>query len=154
MAWSRRASNSRSPCSWTSVVFRNDGTFDFARDTEEDTATLAFTIVAQGIGGLTDIVAWEPRRNHVGLLLNRAFALGEEQIWAPGVSRDPIPVRRSLLNWLRAGRCGLFVLRPAVAPFYFRDVGEAVVEDVEHGEELEKMLRPTNPMTRIFVPIE
>jgi hypothetical protein len=46
------------------------------------------------------------------------------------------------------------VLRPAVAPFYFRDVGEAVVEDVEHGEELEKMLRPTNPMTRIFVPIE
>ena len=71
------------------VFFRTDSTFDFAREVQDITATLAFTIAVQSVGGLVDIVAWEPCSNRLGLLLNRAFALGEDEIWAPQRRPDP-----------------------------------------------------------------
>jgi hypothetical protein len=134
------------------IVFRKDGSFDFERDGVEGTVIPAFTIAVEGgIGRIIDIAAWEPRSGRVALLLNRAFALGEEQIWQPNLNRDPLPIWRSPFGWLRAGRRGLVLLRPAAAPFYFRDIPTAAAEDLAHGEWLERILKPPKPTTHIVI---
>jgi hypothetical protein len=133
------------------IVFREDGSFDFERDGAEGAVIPAFTIAVEGIGRIIDIAAWEPRSGRVALLLNRAFALGEEQIWQPNLNREPLPIWRSPFGWLRAGRRGLVLLRPAAAPFYFRDIPSAAAEDLAHGELLERILKPPKPTTHIVI---
>jgi hypothetical protein len=134
------------------VVFRTDEIFDFVPDAPDEESVALITILVLGVGGTIDIVSWDPRTDRLGLWLGRAFALGETELWAPRLGREVVSIWRSPWGWLRSGRQGVVILRPHAAPFYFDHVPEVLAEDLEHGEELEKILRPSRPRTKILLP--
>ena len=134
------------------IVYRSDGSFEFAIDTGHRRITQAFTILATTTFGAVDIVAWQPETNQIASWLNRAFALGEEQIWAPRLGDEPLPIWRTPLNWLRAGRKGIVILRPEVACLQLDCVSGVCAEDFAHAEALERILFPPKPKTKIYLP--
>ena len=147
-----RRSNCPQPLRADHVMYGSHGSFAFARDTHYDGAKQAFTIIATTAYGAIDIAAWQPATNQVGLWLNRAFALGEEQIWAPRLGDEPLPIWRTPLNWLRAGRKGIVILRPEVACLQLDCVSRVSAEDLAHAEALERILLPPKPKTKIYLP--
>jgi hypothetical protein len=129
-----------------SVVFSNN-TFEFTRHVGGESSSPAYIIGVLGFGGLIDLVAWEPASFHIASWLGRAFAISEQQIEAPHL--EPLPVWRSPLEWLRAGRRGIVILRPEIAWSRLADV-PVLAETVEDGLELRRLLSP--PLKpRIFV---
>jgi hypothetical protein len=133
------------------VVFKESGLFDFAREVGDEGAINCFTIPVMATSGFVDIAAWEPGTGWTALWLGRGFALGEKQVWDPRFDDEPLMVWRSPFEWLRSGREGLVILRGRAAYFYLGYLPALAVEDVEHGEELEKLLLPPKPSARIMV---
>lgn len=76
--------------------------------------------------------------------------MGEGTIFAPRLESEALPVWRWPLDWLRADRRGIVLLKPQLAAQFLRDVGPLMAEDVEHGLELERQLTIAAP--RIVVP--
>lgn len=136
------------------VVFLSEGLFEFARHLEDTNSTVepAFTLVVTTTYGAIDIVAWQPQANRIGLWLNRAVALGEEQILAPRLGDEALAVWRTPMDWLRARRRGIVILRPSAAFFYLRDVPSLYAENFAHAEELERVLNPPKAKTEIRLP--
>ena len=100
-----------------------------------------------------DLVAWfpgEPAR--WWLRRGTAVLLGEIEVVCAEVYDEPIQVRRTPLDWLKAGGDGIVILAdPATASLYLRAI-KIVAEDVSHGLELERSLRPpVIDLPRIFV---
>jgi hypothetical protein len=133
------------------VVFREGGLFDFCHQGIPDDSVPVFTIAVFGLAGITDIAAWEPASNRLALWLGRGFALGETEIWAPRLKGEILSIWRSPWGWLRSGRQGVVILRPRAAPFYLDHLPAVLAEDLDHGEDLEKVLRPPQPRTKIFI---
>lgn len=127
------------------------GTFEFA---EEGNGTKVFTILALSTYGAVDVVAWQPNTGRIRTWLGRAFALGEEQVYGPFLGEEPLPVWCEPWGWLRAGRHGLVILRPDAARFYLDCVPSLVPEDFPHAEQLERVLRPRHPKTKIVLRLE
>lgn len=114
--------------------------FDFARDVGDEGSKMAFTIGVLGIGGLTDIVAWDPQTDRMASWLGRGFALGEKQIFDPYLNDEWLQVWRSPLNWLHASRAGVVILRPEHACFMLAHLPSIIAEDEPHRVELEHLL--------------
>ena len=73
-------------------------------------------LVTDGGGDPADIVAWQPTSNRIGTWLGLAWALGQEVIYAPRLSeQNGLSVWRSPLDWLRAGRRGIVLIKPRLA---------------------------------------
>jgi hypothetical protein len=134
------------------IVFLPNGYFEFADDCQDGTPEFAFIVIADSYCGANDIVAWQPKTKRTALWLNRAIALGEEQVWGPRFDDAALPIWRTPLKWLAAGRRGLVILRPGHACHLLGNVPAIVAEDVEHGNELELLLTPPKPTTQILVP--
>jgi hypothetical protein len=132
------------------VIFHEGESFDFARDANDGEIVSAFTLGVLGIGGLVDLVAWEPAGGRTALWLRRGFALGEQQIFRHQLDNEPLPVWRSPLGWLRAARMGLVILRPEVAHIWLAEVPSILAEDADHVSGLERLLRPPQPKTQIL----
>jgi len=125
----------------------SDNSFEFTRHVDDESSSSAYIIGVLGFGGLIDLAAWEPASFHIASWLGRAFAISEQQIEAPHL--EPLPVWRSPLEWLRAGRRGIVILRPEIAWLRLADV-PILAENVEHGVELRRLL--TSPFRpQIFV---
>jgi hypothetical protein len=110
---------------------------------------LLFLVKDSG-GAPLDIVAWKPSTGRIGSWLGYAWGLGEGTIYKPRLESEALPVWRSPLGWLRAGRRGVVLLKPQLAAPFLRDAEPLLAEDVEHGTELEKQLTIAPP--RIMVP--
>ncbi len=108
-------------------------------------------LVTDGQGVARDVVAWSPSLNKLTTWLNRAWALGEEAAYRPRLSpQGELPVWRSPVGWLKAGRKGLCLVRPKAAAHYLDDAGPLLAEDMAHGAELKQLL--TRPAPRILIP--
>ena len=102
-------------------------------------------------GVCRDIVAWSPQLNRTATWLGRAWALGEERVYAPRLTdHGALPVWRDPLGWLRANRKGICLIRPKSAVHHLDDAGPLLAEDPEHGAELRRLL--ARPAPRILVP--
>ena len=135
------------------VVFLTNGYFEFSDDYYDDTSfDHAFIILVEGCSGVIDIAAWEPKSGRLALWLNRAVALGEEQIWLPRIHDYPLRIWRTPMKWLAASREGLVIVRREAAFHSVGTLSSVVAEDVDHGIELETLLTPPKPRTRILVP--
>jgi hypothetical protein len=131
-----------------SVTFASDGIFDFTDDGGE--SALVF-LVCDPWATPTDIAIWQPRSNRMASWLGRCWALGEGSIYAPRlIFEGALPIWQNALEWLRANRQGLVILRPDAATHYFADTGPLLAEDVDHGVELQAAL--ARPAPRIVVP--
>jgi len=130
------------------VQFDGTGFFDFARNTDSGNAAPAFVIGVLGDGGLIDLCAWQLETDRTALWLGRGFALGETQLaFRP---HEPLPVWRTPLAWLRANRVGIVILNVSAAWSRLADL-PILAEDIQHGNSLEKLLKPPRPLPTIFV---
>jgi len=131
------------------VVFDGSGTFHFSRDAGDDRAEHVFTIAVIGLGvGIVDICAWHREADRFALWLGAGYALGQTQVELPHL--EPLPIWRSPLAWLRAGRRGIVILRPEIAWSRLIDV-PVLAETIDHGRELKRLLAPPFK-SKIFVP--
>jgi len=71
-----------------------------------------FGILVEDRGGPVDVAFWHARSGRIATLLNYGFALGEELIENPGVYsfHGALKIHANPVEWLRAGRDGIFVL--------------------------------------------
>lgn len=106
---------------------------------------LAFTFVVLSNVGMIDIAAWQPATNRLAVWLGEGFALGERQIHHPNPLVTGLNVFRSPLGWLRAGRCGIVILRPHFARSVLADVPILVADDSQHRKELQELFGLLGP---------
>jgi hypothetical protein len=132
------------------VVFDADS-FRFARHCPGEPSTPAITILVMGAAGAVDIAAWAPPT--LATWTGQGYALGEEQIFGPRLDDSPLPIWRTPLSWLRSSRQGIVLLprmQSRAAWVMLDHLPGVLAEDIEHGEEIEKLrMKPT---TKIYVP--
>lgn len=132
------------------VVF-NGEYFVFADDIGP-AGELAFTFVVLSNAGMIDIAAWQPATNRLAVWLGEGFALGERQIHHPNPLANGLHVFRSPIGWLRAGRCGIVILRPQFARAVLADVPVLVAEDNQHRKELQELFQLLGPEIIVAEP--
>ncbi len=98
-----------------------------------------------------DVVAWQPQTGRLGSWLGRAWGLGEGTIYQPRIFSDALPVWRTPLEWLRANRCGVVILKPTLAARFLGCADPLEAQDISHGYELRQAL--TIPPPRIVVAV-
>jgi hypothetical protein len=102
-------------------------------------------------GEAIDIAGWNLHSGRFGTWRHRAWALGEGSAFAPRLSEHgALPVWRTPLNWLLAGRKGVVLLQPRLAAAFLCDAGPLLAEDFDHARELKAQLTRSSP--RILIP--
>lgn len=78
-----------------------------------------------------DITYWRPSTGEIATEFGAAFALGQENIWNPGVTAlgGWLKVWTTPLDWLRDGRKGIVVLRWQSSFEQLRDVTRIAVDE-------------------------
>lgn len=127
------------------------GAFTFEHHTDTDEGRDAFILPVEGASGINDLVAFDPEIGLLATWLRRAFAINEASIWAPNLDRDPLPVWRDPIGWLKAKRQGIVLLRPDQAYSYLDHLPGVIAEDVQHGEELERLLWTPRRRVPVFL---
>jgi hypothetical protein len=131
------------------VVDRPTG-FSFAQEGDADGHRAFLIAINDEDGRWIDIAGWQPAKSWTGLWLGTAWALGQASVHRPRMGEaGALPVWRSPLNWLRAGREGIVLIRPTVAAYFLDDGGPLLAEDVAHAAELRRLMTRTGP--HIFV---
>jgi hypothetical protein len=115
-------------------------TFIFEHHTDTDEGRDAFILPIEGPTGINDLIAFDPETGLLATWLGRAFAINEASIWEPNLDGDPLPVWRDPIGWLKANRQGIVLLKPEQAYSYLDHLPGVIAEDVQHGEELERLL--------------
>jgi hypothetical protein len=133
------------------IILEGGGaTFIFEHHTDTDEGRDAFILPVSG-GGITDLVAYDPEIGLLATWLGRAFAINEASIWEPNLDGNPLPVWRDPIGWLKAKRQGIVLLRPEQAYSYLDHLPGVIAEDVQHGEELERLLWTPRRKVSVFL---
>jgi hypothetical protein len=134
------------------IILEGGGdTFIFEHATDTDEGRDAFILPAEGASGIIDLVAFDPEIGLRATWLGQAFAINQASIWAPNLDRDPLPVWRDPIGWLKAKRQGIVLLRPEQAYLYLDHLPGVIAEDVQHGEELERLLWTPRRRVPVFL---
>lgn len=118
--------------------------FSFANDSGV-AGEPAFTMLVISNVGPIDIAAWSPSSNRLAVWCGEGFALGERQIHHPYPLLPGLPVFRSPLGWLRAGRRGIVIIRSQFAARVLGDVPVLIAEDEQHQQELRQLFGIAGP---------
>jgi hypothetical protein len=134
------------------IILEDGGdTFVFEHATDTDAGRDAFILPVNGSNGIIDLVAFDPEIGLRATWLGQAFAINEESIWEPNLDGDPLPVWRDPIGWLKAKRQGIVLLRPEQAYSYLDHLFGVIAEDVQHGEELERLLWTPRHKVPVFL---
>lgn len=136
------------------ITWVAQGRFEFSKFISRDEhGEKAFLFLVEDSGLYPfDIIAWVPQTNRIGSLLGYTWGLGEGGIYRPRLETGVLPVWRSPLDWLRANRRGVVLLKPQLAAPFLCDAEPLLAEDVEHGKELEKQLTIAPPCIMVPTP--
>jgi hypothetical protein len=132
------------------VIFRPGRRFDFSREVRELRGHVAGVVipVRDECGDLLDLAAWNVDGGKLALWRGVASMLGAENIFAPRLG-EPLLVHETPLDWLRAGRHGVFIVDPQrAAPLLLLSEPLGVTREA-HGRRLRQAL--TIPAPRIVV---
>jgi hypothetical protein len=134
-------------------IILDDGgnTFVFEHHTDTDGGRDAFILPVEGSSGIIDLIAFDPETGLLATWLGRAFAINEVSIWEPNLDGDPLPIWRDPIGWLKAKREGIVLLKPQQAYSYLDHLPGVIAEDVQHGEELEKLLWTPRRKVPVFL---
>jgi hypothetical protein len=137
---------------YASVIFHTDqALFDFAEDGSDGGCEALVFLARDNTGQPADLVAWSCRLRKLAAHFDSVSTLGADDLLAPRLTPElALPIHRSPLGWLKAGREGVVLLAPDRAVIELRDFGPFAVEDVEHGKQLRQLFRSGEP--QIFVP--
>lgn len=124
------------------------GLFDFSACDPASTYALILPLRDES-GDAADLLAWSPREDRAALWAGNVCLAGQQEISSDAGGQEPVQVRASILEWLRAGRAGVVVLDPAGAAFLLNGVTVAAANSAI-GRALDSLLtlRP-----RIVVPV-
>jgi hypothetical protein len=131
------------------VLFHDGGTFDVDAGGQR-----ALTFRATDCGEPVDLVAWQPRTGHLASWRGAAFCLGDvDQCFNPATwfDGDGLRLHRDPLDWLRAGRDGIVILKPKLCWAHLRNVPRVICADIEHGEAVKRWIKPPRPQTKILI---
>ena len=132
------------------VIFRPGGRFEFSRDVREMRGHVAGVIipVRDECGDLLDLAAWNVDGGKLALWRGVASMLGAENIFAPRLG-EPLLVHETPLDWLRAGRRGVYIVDLQRAAPLLRLSEPLGVAREAHGRRLRQAL--AIPAPRIVV---
>lgn len=99
----------------------------------------------------SDLVFWHPRTGAIDVWNGSAFALGEDAIWNGGsyFIDGQLHLFESPLEWLKAGRRGIFVIRWGLAFDRLRDVPSIAVPQGLVGRYRQFMKPPRMPKMQV-----
>jgi hypothetical protein len=124
-----------------SVMFLPNDRFEFARDARDASGAVVAVVfrAPDDLGNPLDLAAWEPETGRLALWLGRVSMLGQDSLygWRLG---EPLIVHESPLEWLQAGREGVFVIDPRRASPLLRMVELLGVKRPEYGRHLQAAL--------------
>jgi hypothetical protein len=131
-----------------SVKFLGGKTFDF-----DPEGVRAFIFKVEDFGCNIDLVAWEPKRGSLATWRGVAFALGQDAIFNPASYFDgsALGVHRTPLEWLRAERSGVVILRPDLAYAYLAHRQRLSFPSVKFASQVEHWIRPKPATAKLFV---
>ena len=134
------------------VLFHVDQPFfDFADDVGENGIDALIFIARDALGDPCDLVAWTLNHRKLAPWYGAAALLGAEDILATRLTPEgALPVHRTPLGWLRAGREGVVLIEERRAALEIRDFGPLAAEDEVHAKELQQLFRRREP--QIYVP--
>jgi hypothetical protein len=124
-----------------SVVCLPGGRFDFARDVRDATGAVVALIVPahDDMGDLDDLVALDLDRDFLGTWLGQATMLGQHNLYGWRVG-EPLIAHETPLEWLQAGREGVFIIDTQRASPLLRMVEPLGVKRPEFGRQLQAAL--------------
>jgi hypothetical protein len=128
-----------------------DDLYGFAFDPEGKPALI---LKAEDRGKEKDLVAWEPSTGNLASWHGNTFCLGElDQIYNPATyfSGGYLRIHASPLEWLRAGREGIVILRRDFAYAHLRFCRSLLCDDPTHAEEVDRLLKAPKPTVKIFI---
>lgn len=101
-----------------------------------------------------DLIAWSPRTDQVGSFLGLAFCLGDQdQLHNPAswFAGGGLNIYRSPLGWLRGNRRGIVIVDAQQTYAMLRHVPRLLVDNIAHGEQVKRWMRPPKLTTQILV---
>ena len=129
------------------VSFDGKSGFDF-----DATGDRAMIFRAEDNGITTDLIAWSG--NKLATWRNVAFALGDaSQIFNPATwfGGGGLRIHASPLEWLRAHRTGIVILKPELCWAYLRNVPRVICQNDITAALVHKHTRAPRCSTKIFV---
>ena len=120
----------------------------------DDTGERALTFRAEDSGEVIDLIAWQPRTGALASWRGQAFCLGDlDEIYNPATyfMDGALRVHASPLEWLRANREGIVILRPDFTYAHLRFCQRILCDDPAHAEDVEFWLRAPEPTVKILV---
>jgi hypothetical protein len=140
------------PISGATVRF-DGGTFEL----DPEAGERALTFRAEDCDKVIDLIAWNPRSGAVGSWRGQAFCLGDvDDIFNPATyfGGDALRVHATPLDWLRADREGIVIVRPDLASAYLASRQRISFANTDHARQVEKWLEPPIPTVEILVEVE
>jgi hypothetical protein len=131
------------------VVFDDLYGFDFRRDGEP-----AIIFKAENRGDEPDLIAWETSTGKLASWHGNTFCLGDlDQIDNPATyfMGGALGIHASPLEWLRAQRKGIVILRKEFAYAHLRFCPRIVCDDLTQAEKIERWLRAPEPTAEILI---
>lgn len=101
-----------------------------------------------------DLIAWEPGTGRLASWHGNTFCLGDiDQIYNPATyfMKAALRIHDSPLEWLRAGREGIVVLRRDLSYTHLRFCQRVICDDPAYAMRLEQWLKAPRSTVRILI---
>jgi hypothetical protein len=137
------------PIKSAKVRFLNGGTFDFDREGQA-----AIIFLAEDYGEVIDLIAWQQKGGAVASWRGAAFCLGDtEHIFNPATyfADDALRIHRTPLDWLKASRDGICIVRSALAYAYLRGVSRVSCADEVYLQQVKRWVQAPKPTVKFLV---
>lgn len=131
------------------VIFLDNGCFEFSRyRAGKPQPALTFACWSDD-GVAEDVCAWQATTGKLATWLGHACMLGEDNL--SGAQPDgALKVHSNPLDWFKANRAGVVVLKPDRAAPKLRERGTLIAPSLEAAQKLKKSLAVTPP--NILIP--
>ena len=109
---------------------------------------------AEDRGEAIDLCAWSPRTNKLASWSGAAFCIGDaDQIYNPATwfANGGLKIHKTPLEWLRAGRQGIVIVRSRPTYAHLRHVPRLIFDDVEHAEQVQRWCKPPKSKNEFLV---
>jgi hypothetical protein len=105
---------------------------------------------------VVDIAAWQPRTGELASWRGQAFCLGDlDDLFNPAIyfAGGTLPIHASPLEWLRASRDGIVIMRPELTYSYLRNVQRLAFSDAALAGLVRTRLRPPRPRVDLLIEV-
>ena len=112
------------------------------------------TFRAADCGVVRDLISWEPCTGKLASLYGAAFCLGDlDQIFSPATYFDGgmLRIHPTPLDWLKADRDGIVIVRHDLTYGYLRGVSRVVCTGTALADRIKRWMRVPKPITEFFI---